>query len=265
VVLVHFAGRLGPVEEIAALCKKRGVALIEDCAHACPSFYKNGNKNLKAGQEADIACYSFYATKTISAGEGGMAATNNENYADRMRIMSLHGISKDAWKRFTAKGSWKYEIAAPGFKYNMTDIAASLGIHQLKKADYFREERAKIAKKYHSLLKDIEGLILPREKKNTISSWHLFAVRIQSGITKIHRDEVIEKLKENGIGASVHYMPLHLHPYYREKYGYKAGDFPVSEKLFSECLSLPIYPGLSDSQIEKIANTLIKTIKRKKS
>jgi perosamine synthetase len=254
---VHFGGSPAAIPSLLKTAGRYGAALIEDCAHACPTFYKNSaGKMVKAGEEADIACFSFYANKTITTGEGGMAVTNSEKHADRMRIMSLHGISKDAWKRFTAEGSWRYEVIAPGFKYNMPDVAASIGIHQLKKADFFRAERAKIAKKYAELLKNTEGLVLPEEKKDSIHSWHLYVVRIQEKLCGIHRNAVVEKLKERGIGTSVHYMPLHLHQYYKEKYGWSEGDFPVSETLFSQCLSLPIYPGLSDQEIERIAKEL---------
>jgi perosamine synthetase len=185
-----------------------------------------------------------------------MATTDNEKWADRMRIMSLHGISKDAWKRFTKSGSWFYEIVEPGFKYNLTDIASSIGIHQLRKADKFMNERKKIAYYYGTKLKDIPGLALPYEKENTLHSWHLYAVRIDSKVTGIHRDEVIEKLKENNIGSSVHYIPLHLHPYYRDKYGLKKGDFPNAERIFDQCLSLPIFPGLTKSELDRICGAL---------
>ncbi len=264
IIPVHFGGAPADIKAIRKIADELGASIIEDCAHACPGFYTNAHgKLVKAGSEADIACYSFYANKTITTGEGGMATTNNPQYEDRMRVMSLHGINRDAWKRFTASGSWRYEIVAPGFKYNMPDIMAALGIHQLKKADDFRVQRAKIAQKYNNLFCGMEEIITPMEMPNTISSWHLYPIRIRKGKSRIDRNELIEKMKAEGIIASVHYMPLHLHKYYRDKYGYSVGDFPVSEKLFSECLSLPLYPGMKDADIKRVAKTLIEIVRGK--
>ncbi|HPO90062.1 MAG TPA: DegT/DnrJ/EryC1/StrS aminotransferase family protein [Victivallales bacterium] len=260
IIPVHFGGAPANIPEIAKIAKTINAKLIEDCAHACPAFYKNAvGKFVKAGTEADIACYSFYANKTITTGEGGMAVCNNPEYDERIRIMSLHGISKDAWKRFTASGSWRYEIIAPGYKYNMPDIMAAIGIHQLKKADVFMEKRAKIAKLYNLMLSDLSDIItLPYEREGIISSWHLYPIRIREGKNKVNRDSFIEKLKKNGIITSVHYIPLHMHKYYKEKYFFSDGDFPVSEKLSRECVSLPIYPDLRKTDLDYI----VKTIKR---
>ncbi len=250
---VHFGGRPADIVRCRELCSEYGIRLIEDCAHVCPAFYKNAeDKWVMAGTEADIACFSFYANKTITTGEGGMATTNKQEWADRMRVMSLHGISKDAWKRFTKSGSWFYEIIAPGYKYNITDIAASVGIHQLKKADAFWNERCRIAEKYGRLFDGVEGILTPSEKKGTKSSWHLYGIRVNSKI----RNHLIDILKEKNIGTSVHYIPLHMHPYYRDKYGFKIGDFPISEKLYAESVSLPIYPGLSDEDINTVAESV---------
>lgn len=257
VIPVHFGGRPADIPTCKALCERYGLNLIEDCAHVCPAYYtdKNGKK-IMAGSEADIACWSFYANKTITTGEGGMATTNRQDWADRMRIMSLHGISKDAWKRFTRSGSWFYEIIAPGFKYNITDIAASLGIHQLEKAMRFWELRKAIAAKYNMFFKDAPHILPVSEREGTESSWHLYSIRVPAKI----RNRLIDLLKERGIGTSVHYIPLHLHPYYREKYGFVGGEFPVAEKLYSETISLPIYPDLKDSQVQRVAETVIKTV-----
>lgn len=258
IIPVHFGGVPADMNKIAKIANANGAKIIEDCAHACPAYYENAKgKLVKAGSEADIACYSFYANKTITTGEGGMALTNNPEYEERIRIMSLHGISKDAWKRFTASGTWRYEIIAPGYKYNMPDIMAAIGIHQLRKADYFLEGRRKVANLYKEMLCDIsDNLSLPSEREGTKSSWHLYPVRVLRDKNKIGRDKFIEKLKERGIITSVHYIPLHLHKYYREKYGFSEGDFPVSEKLSGECVSLPIYPSLKTSEIEYISENI---------
>ena len=259
---VHFGGRPADIPRCLEICKKYGILSIEDCAHVCPSYYLNSEgKWTMAGSEADIACFSFYANKTICTGEGGMATTNNEVWADRMRVMSLHGISKDAWKRFSKSGSWFYEIVAPGFKYNITDIAASLGIHQLEKSNALWEKRKEKAALYNKLFDGFKGIILPVERKGTKSSWHLYNIRVDSKI----RNSIIDRLKEKNIGTSVHYIPLHLHPYYRERYGFKEGDFPVAEKLYMESISLPIYPDLSDKELSFVAKTLMKTILAKEA
>ena len=202
------------------------------------------------GASADITCFSFYANKCITTGEGGMACTQNDDYADRMRIMSLHGISKDAWKRFTAEGSWYYEIVAPGYKYNMTDIAAAIGIHQLRRADELHEKRRNIAALYTRLLGEVEELILPSELPNRIHSWHLYVIRLRLKRLKVGRAQVIQELKARGIGTSVHWLPLHMHPYYRETYGYQAADLPVAAGLYPELTTLPLYPNMTEAEVE---------------
>ncbi len=259
VMPVHYGGQPYDVNRCRKICRKYGLFLVEDCAHVCPAHYKDEKGEWQyAGKGADIACYSFYANKTITTGEGGMATTDRQEWADRMRIMCLHGISKDAWKRFTKSGTWYYEIVAPGYKYNLTDIASSIGIHQLKKAGSFMTERRKIAAAYGKALKGIPGITLPAENPDTRHSWHLYVIRIDGAVTGVHRNEAYEMMKEAGIGCSVHYIPLHMHPYYREKYGFKKGDFPVAEKLFDQCLSLPIFPGLKKTEFERIVSTLKK-------
>jgi perosamine synthetase len=257
---VHYGGQVADVIKCGELRDKYAIALIEDCAHTCPAYFKDASgKWQMAGSTADVACFSFYANKTITTGEGGMAVTNNRDWADRMRIMSLHGISKDAWKRFDKSGSWYYEITAPGFKYNMPDTAAAIGIHQLKKADRFFEQRRAIARRLIEGLRDIPGIITPVEKPDRKHSWHLFIIRVNNPPSGIDRNTFIEKLKEKGIGTSVHYMPLHMHPYYMKKYLYCNEDFPVATKIFNQIISLPIYPGLTDNEIQRILDAVKKT------
>ena len=208
------------------------------------------------GSSADISCCSFYANKCITTGEGGMACTSSEEYADRMRIMSLHGISKDAWKRFTAEVSWYYEIVAPGYKYNMTDIAAAIGIHQLRRADEMHRKRAQWAGLYSELLGGVEELIVPAQQPDRIHSWHLYVIRLKLERLKINRAEVIDALKQAGITTSVHWMPLHEHPYYREKYGYKPADSPVAARLYPELITLPLYPDMTEPEATYVCNVL---------
>jgi perosamine synthetase len=173
-----------------------------------------------------------------------------------MRIMSLHGISRDAWKRFTAEGSWYYEITAPGFKYNLTDIAASIGLHQVRKADRLHQQRTRWATLYTQLLGDMDELILPRQQPDRIHSWHLFAVRLRLDQLTIDRAECIDELKARGIGTSVHWLPLHMHPYYRETYGYRPEDLPCAAALYPELITLPLYPDLTDDDVGYICDSL---------
>lgn len=185
-----------------------------------------------------------------------MACTQRDDYAERMRVMSLHGISKDAWKRFTAEGSWYYEIVAPGFKYNLADIAAAIGIHQLRRANELHQKRARLAALYSELLRDMEELILPSQQPNRIHSWHLYVIRLRLEQLKKDRAQVIEELKRHGISTSVHWMPLHMHPYYREKYGYKPQDLPVAAKLYPQIITLPLYPDMTEGEVRYVCGRL---------
>ena len=185
-----------------------------------------------------------------------MACTENDEYADRMRIMSLHGISRDAWKRYTAEGSWYYEIIAPGYKYNLTDIASAIGIHQLRKADRFHRRRTELAELYQELLKDVEEIILPQVRPNRVHSWHLFVIRLRLECLTIDRAQFIAELQQRGIGMSVHWQPLHLHPYYRETYGYRPQDLPVASSLYPEIATLPIYPDLTDEEVRYVCRSI---------
>ena len=250
IIPVHFAGQPCDMDELYQLVdqqlktKNQKLFIIEDAAHAIPSSYKG----VKIGnlEGTDVTCFSFYATKTLSTGEGGMATTNNPDYAKSMKINRLHGISKDAWDRYTTKGSWYYEIVDNGCKYNTTDINASLGLVQLAKQDMLREKRNQIAMKYNEAFKDNKNIVIPFVKEDRVTSWHLYVIKIAN------RDEVIEKLKENGVGCSVHFIPIHKHPYYKDKYGYKNEDYPIANEVFDKSLSLPIYPDMSDEEVEYV-------------
>ena len=255
---MHYGGQIGDVTGLLELARARRMRLIEDAAHCCPGKYRHDEQSpwLPVGSFSDISCYSFYANKCITTGEGGMACTGNADYAERMRVMALHGISRDAWKRFTADGAWYYEIIAPGFKYNLTDIASAIGIHQVRKADGLHAQRVRVARTYSRLLSDMDELQLPRELPNRIHSWHLYAIRLRLGALGIGRAEFIGELKKRGIGASVHWMPLHMHPYYRQTYGYNREEFPVAAGAYEELVSLPIFPGMTEEQILYIADAI---------
>ena len=248
---VNYGGQVCDIGAVRELANRLNIKVIEDAAHCCPAYYQLSPDSQwqMVGASSDICCFSFYANKTITTGEGGMACTNNAEYAERMRIMALHGISRDAWKRFASDGSWYYEITAPGFKYNLTDVAASIGIHQLRKADEMCHKRAILADYYSELLGDIDELILPTQHCDRLHSWHLYVIRLDLDRLTIDRAEFISELKKAGIGTSVHWMPLHMHPYYRETYGYCAGDLPVAAEVYNEIVSLPLYPGMTEEEV----------------
>ena len=255
IIPVHYAGYPCDMDAIMALASRYDLRIIEDAAHAFPTSYKRK----MIGTLGDVTCFSFYATKNITTGEGGMITTENEEYADRMRIMSLHGISKDAWKRYTAEGSWYYEVIAPGYKYNLTDIAAGLGVAQLRKADAFLKRRKQIADRYHEAFQELNELDLPlavEGKEGTTHSWHLYVIRLNLQRLQIDRNKFIEELKRKGIGTSVHFIPLHIHPYYRETYGYKPEDFPVAYETYKRIISLPIYAKMSDGDAQRVVEAV---------
>lgn len=258
VMPVHFAGLPGDMTAIRAFAAQNGLRVVEDAAHCCPALYRHDAKSpwLSVGAESDVSCFSFYANKPITTGEGGMACTDDDALADRMRLMSLHGITRDAWKRFKADGNWYYEIFAPGFKYNMTDVAASIGLHQLRKADSLHKLRTRIAEYYTELLAGMEELVLPSSHPDRVHSWHLYYVRLKLDQLTISRAEVIDRLKQAGIGTSVHYLPLHMHPYYRDTFGYEPEDLSCAAKVYPELMTLPNYPGMSDDDIRYVCTTL---------
>jgi len=257
---VHFAGYPCDMDAIMALASRYDLRIVEDAAHAFPTSYKRK----MIGTLGDITCFSFYATKNITTGEGGMITTEDEEYADRMRIMSLHGISKDAWKRYTAEGSWYYEIVAPGYKYNLTDIAAGLGVAQLRKADAFLKRRMQIADRYHEAFQELNELDLPlavKGEEGTTHSWHLYVIRLNLQRLHIDRNKFIDELRRKGIGTSVHFIPLHIHPYYRETYGYQPDDFPVAYETYQRIISLPIYAKMTDNDVERVIESVTDIIK----
>jgi dTDP-4-amino-4,6-dideoxygalactose transaminase len=261
-ILVHYGGQ-SPVmttpdgRGILDVCRRKGVHLIEDAAHAFPT--KSGNRFI--GSFGEVTCFSFYANKTITTGEGGMLVTNDEAIHGRVKIMRLHGINRDIWTRFTDKNvSWEYDVVAPGFKYNMPDINAAIGLAQLERASYFRSERQRCASFYLKELKKIPFLDLPVCHVAMVDhSWHLFPVIIKPE-APVTRNEFIEQMAKEGIGTSVHYKPLHRMTYYKETYALTPEDFPNTEKIWKGTVSLPIYPGLTDTELSFICGTINKIL-----
>jgi len=250
---VHYAGLSCNMDEILLLAKEFDLKVVEDAAHALPTTYRG---DMIGSLESDITVFSFYANKTMTTGEGGMVITRNPDLAKRMKIMRLHGISRDAFDRFQSKKSaWYYEVIAPGFKYNMTDIAAAIGIHQLKKLPGFLNRRQYLAKRYFDSLSDLP-LNLPMDDADGGShSWHLFVIRIQDN-SPVNRDELIQILSDQGIGSSVHYVPLHRQPYWRDKYQLTIDMFPVTDKAYQTMLSVPLYTAMSDEQQDRVIQVL---------
>jgi perosamine synthetase len=259
---VHVGGRLLDVDELERFADARKLWVVEDSAHAFPVAWKrpDGSWVQRSNGSKSVTCYSFYANKTITTGEGGMAVTSNAKLAERMRLMSLHGLSADAWGRFSPTGKWDYKIVAPGYKYNLTDIAAAIGIHQLGRAEAMRRERQQIARLYCDALATVAQIELPPceddAKSNRIDSWHLFAIKLHLRRLNIDRDTFIDELKRAGVGCSVHWRPLHLHPYYQKTFGLRAQDFPVASAQWKRLISLPIFPGMLEKEIEHVLRTV---------
>jgi len=249
---VHYAGYPCDMDAILDLAHHHRLKVIEDAAHAFPASYKGRT----IGTLGDLTCFSFYATKTITTGEGGMITTENPEYAERLRVLSLHGISRQAWNRYTAEGTWRYDILELGFKYNLTDLQAALGLAQLAKAEALRCRRAAIADRYFAGLASLDAFSPPPEPTNESHAWHLFVVRVNPACLRIGRDQVIEELKARGIGTSVHFIPLHLHSMYQKRLGHRLGDFPRAEQHFEQAISLPLFPGMTDEDADRVMNAL---------
>jgi dTDP-4-amino-4,6-dideoxygalactose transaminase len=263
---VHIAGLPAELDAIETVAARHKLAVVEDAAHAFPARYRDctiggdpGDSLLRPAYAVTRAtCFSFYATKTITTGEGGMICTGDAALAERCRVMALHGISKDAWKRYSAQGAWYYEITAPGFKYNMTDIAAAMGLAQLRKAERMWRRRCEIAGAYNAAFSNLPELLqVPADRADCQHAWHLYILRLNLARLSISRDQFIQALKARNIGASVHFIPLHLHPYYRETYGYAPEDFPVACREYRRALSLPIYSRMSDRDVEDVIQAVL--------
>ena len=256
---VHFGGQACDMDSILALAKTHSLKIVEDAAHALPTYYKGH----KIGLFGDITAYSFYVTKTLATGEGGMIVTSNPDYAKHIRTLRLHGISRDVFDRSASnQPKWFYEVVAPGFKYNMTDITAALGIHQLKKAETFQQRRAEIAAQYTQGLADLP-LRTPYLHPDSSHAWHLYVIQLQLEHLTIDRNTFIERMNDAGIGTSVHFIPLHLQQYWRDRYGFKPEDFPVALDVYQRAVSLPIYPCMSDGDVARVIRTTREILTKK--
>jgi dTDP-4-amino-4,6-dideoxygalactose transaminase len=256
---VHVGGLMMDMDEVNRFASEHGLWVVEDAAHAFPAAWRRGPGDpwRRCGEgTADVTCFSFYANKTITTGEGGMVVTNNTFLAGRMKLMSLHGLSRDAWDRYSRGGNWDYRIIAPGFKYNMTDIAAAIGIHQLARAEEMRLKRERIAAAYWDAFSGVEEIELPVGDSNRIHSWHLFPIRLRLTRLTIDRNEFIQELAQSGVGSSVHWRPLHLHPYYQESFGWLPEDCPVATETWARLVSLPLFPGMREEEIEHVIHTV---------
>lgn len=253
IVPVHYAGQPCDMDAIHELAKRHKLRVIEDAAHSLPASYKG----VRVGALSELTAFSFYATKTLTTGEGGMVTTDNEELAVRMRMMRLHGIGRDAWKRYTAEGSWFYEVLNPGYKYNLTDIQSAIGLVQLGKCDRMNARRCEIASRYTERFVKERALEVPTVRVDRDSSWHLYVLRLNLEELTITRSKMIEKLREQGIGTSVHFIPLHMHPYYQKAYGYQAGEFPVATEQYHRYLSLPIFPQMTSIQVDYVIDRIL--------
>ncbi len=253
IIPVHIAGLSCDLDALNAVARERGIPVIEDAAHSFPARYKGK----MIGAISAFTCFSFYATKTITTGEGGMICTDNDDWADRCRIMSLHGISRDAWKRYTAEGSWYYEIIAPGYKYNLTDVASAMGIAQLRKVERMWKRRVEIARRYTDAFAGHAALATPADPPEMQHAWHLYMLRLNLDALNIDRGAFIDQLRAMNIGTSVHFIPLHVHPYYRDTYGYRPEDFPVAYREFMREISLPIYSTMTDHDVEYVIDSVL--------
>jgi perosamine synthetase len=257
IIPVHIAGQPCDMGRILEIARNDDLKVIEDAAHALPARYQGH----MIGTVGDITCFSFYATKTITTGEGGMATTENPEWSERMRVMSLHGISRDAWKRYTAEGSWYYEILYPGYKYNLTDVAAALGIQQLKKCEHFWNLRQRCVKWYNEGFKDVPEITAPYVSADVQHAWHLYVIQLNLEQLRISRNEFIDQLRAANIGTSVHFIPLHLHPYYRDTFGYRPQDCPSASAVFERIISLPLYPKMTEAEVQRVIEA-VRTIAR---
>ncbi len=256
VIVVHIAGLPAEMDAILALAHARHIPVIEDAAHAFPARYHGQ----MIGTLSDLTAFSFYATKPLATGDGGMLTTNNREYAERCAVMALHGISRDAWKRYSAEGSWYYEVLEAGYKYNMTDLAAALGLHQLARREWLLERRRAIAAQYTQAFEVFPELETPPDSPQAQHAWHLYQLRLHLDRLTMTRDAFIQALSSAKIGTSVHFIPLHLHPFYRDTYHLVPEDFPAALQAYQREISLPIYPGMTDDDVADVIAAVVEVV-----
>ena len=251
-MVVHFGGQPCRMDELLALAARHSLFLLEDAAHAVGARYRGQ----PVGGIGDATAFSFYATKNLTTGEGGMLTTNRADVEESARLHALHGMSRDAWRRYGRGGSWYYEVVAPGYKYNMSDIQAALGLAQLERLEERNARRAALAARLTAALAGCEAVETPTVRPEVQHAWHLYSIRLREDTLRIGRDRFIEELEARGIGTSVHFIPLHLHPYYRESFGLRTGDFPIAEDSYARLISLPLYPRMSEGDVDRVAATV---------
>jgi UDP-4-amino-4,6-dideoxy-N-acetyl-beta-L-altrosamine transaminase len=257
-VPVHFSGQPCRMDEILSVAHQNELVIVEDAAHAAGAKYRDQ----MVGNIGDVTAFSFYAIKNMTTGEGGMITTDDDALAEQMRLLTLHGISRDAWKRYTSEGSWYYEVTCPGYKDNMTDIQAALGIHQLDKLERFLEVRAEYARMYDDAFAQIPEIQAPVVQDGVRHAWHLYVIQLDVERLTLDRAQFIEALRARNVGTSVHFIPVHLHPYYRERYGYKRGDLPNAERAYDRILSLPLYPRMSKGDVDYVVRAVTEIVGR---
>ena len=248
VIPVHHGGQVCDMRRINEIARRHGITVIEDAAHAAGAALDD----VPVGNISAFTAFSFYATKNLTTGEGGMLTTNDAAAAERIRVLALHGISSDAWKRYSKEGSWYYDVLEPGYKYNMTDIQASLGLHQLAKLDGFIAQRERLANRYTAAFRDLSEVVTPIVRPGVRHAWHLYPIRVRSGRLRIDRSGFIAELARCGIGASVHFIPVHVHPFYRDTFGCRRGDLPITERVYDEFVSLPLFPSMTDHEADRV-------------
>jgi perosamine synthetase len=258
VVPVHFAGHPCDMDAILALAGERGVPVMEDAAHALPAAYRGR----RVGTIGALTVFSFYATKNLTTGEGGMVTTADEALHERIRARRLHGMTRDAWKRYSKEGSWRYDVAYPGFKYNMTDMNAAIGLVQLRRLAAMQAGRARIVARYRAALGDLDAIELPACRPDVEHAWHLFVIRVRAERLRIGRDAMIAELTAAGIGTSVHFIPLHEHSYYRDVLGARAEALPIAAREWPRMISLPLFPGMDDADVDRVAGAVQDIVRR---
>lgn len=256
---VHVGGLMIDLDRLHDFARRHGLWVVEDAAHAFPAAWRRdaGSPWQRCGENTSaVSCFSFYANKTITTGEGGMATTADEALAERIRLLSLHGLSADAWGRFGAKASWDYRIIAPGYKYNLTDVAAAIGIHQLARAEEMRQAREIRVMEYFEALGNVEEIELPPDDDDRIHSWHLFLIRLRLDRLTLDRNAFSEELRRRGIGHSVHWRPLHCHPYYAETFGWQQEHLPVASATWPRILTLPLFPTMTRDELQAVVEAV---------
>jgi perosamine synthetase len=258
VIPVHLYGHPCAMDHIKEIAKTHQLLVVEDAAHAVAAEWRGQ----RVGTLSPVTVFSFYATKNLTTAEGGMITTDDDEYAEKMRIWTLHGISHDAWKRYSAEGSWYYEVTVPGFKYNLTDLQSALGLHQLARLEAMTQRRTELAARYHAGLCDLPEIELPAVRSGIRHAWHLYAIRLRLELLRINRAEFIEQLKAKGIGTSVHFIPLHRQPYYRDRFGFRPADFPVADAAYERLISLPLYTRMTEPDVDDVIEAVWHVVQR---